>query len=155
MAGRTMLAKHFHGLTQISREEIFGVADIGRAPINLQDDAATMFAGYVGSKYQPNKGLLLLAINPGGGGDAREHRTPEDEIFYPKLNIFKRASPTSIVETFEDVNAAFVSIVQGWNLWTILEPTLKASGRSLDEVAFMNVIPYRTRNDKMPLSIAA
>ena len=34
-----------------------------------------MFAGYVGPGYKPGVGLLLVAINPGGGGDAYRIQT--------------------------------------------------------------------------------
>jgi hypothetical protein len=109
-----------------------------------------MFSGYVGLNYVLGQGLLLLAINPGGGGDAYTCRIPEDEVFYPLLAQFKSATPTNVVTSFEQVNEAFARIVQSWNLWRILEPTLRAAGRRLEEVAYMNVVPYRTRGDKMP-----
>jgi hypothetical protein len=37
---------------------IFSDAEAACAPINLADDAATLFAGYVGDQYQPRRGLL-------------------------------------------------------------------------------------------------
>lgn len=147
---RDSVAKHFHNLVQIPREVIFGEVDAKYTPINLSDDSAIMFAGYVGAKYKPDHGLLLLAINPGGGGDAYTHRIPEDEIFYPLLMEFKSCSSTNRVSAFERVNSSFIPIVQGWSLWKILKPTLDAAGKTLDEVAYMNVVPYRTRGDKMP-----
>jgi hypothetical protein len=154
VADRLDLAKHFHVVVKIPRERIFGSADEGCRPINLPDDAKTMFAGYVGEQFTPGHGLLLLAINPGGGGDKYVRRTPEDEIFYPLLAAFKAAAPSQILESFERINGAFPPIVRGWNLWRILGPTLNAAGRSLDEVAYMNVVPYRTRGDKLPPTAA-
>jgi hypothetical protein len=147
---RKTVAIHFHQLTQISRHDIFGDTDLVRRPINLPEDNSTMFAGYVGHDYKPGLGLLFLAINPGGGGDAYTRRIPEDDIFYPLLQNFKAASARSAVEAFESINSAFVPIVKGWNLWRILGPTLDAAGACIDEVAYMNVVPYRTRGDKMP-----
>lgn len=154
MPFRETLARHFHGLVQISRNEIFGDADAACAPINLPDDAATMFAGYVGDQYQPGRGLLLLAINPGGGRDAYTERTQEDEVFYPLLMEFKNSKNAEVSKGFERVNQSFVPIVKCWNLWRILGPTLLAAGRTVDEVAYMNVVPYRTRGDKMPPAAA-
>jgi hypothetical protein len=147
---REQLARHFHGLTQIPREEIFGSEEAICRPLNLHKDARTMFAGYVGRNYRKNRDLLLLAINPGGGGDKYTHRTAEDEVFYPLLMDFKGASDNEILSSFESVNASFVPIVRGWNLWRIIEPALLAAGKTLDEIAYMNVVPYRTRTDKMP-----
>ena len=147
---RSELARHFHALTAISREEIFGAKDAMVRPLHLTDDAFTMFPGYVGANFTPGRGLLLLAINPGGGGDSYVKRIPEDEELYPILASFKRASPGQAELHFERMNTSFHRAVQGWNLWRILRPTLDAAGLGLHEVAYMNVVPYRTRGDKMP-----
>lgn len=147
---RDSLAPHFHDLVQISREDIFGADNATLLPLNLPDDAGTMFAGYVGRAYEPETGLLVMAINPGGGGDAYAARIPEDDLFYPLLMDFKRGPAAAALEGFERINDAFASIVRGWNLWRILEPTLDAAGCSIEKVAYMNVVPYRTRQDKMP-----
>lgn len=147
---RNTLASHFNRLARISRVDVFGDADFDCRPINLPEDNSTMFAGYVGRDYTPGKGLLFLAINPGGGGDAYTVRIPEDEVFYPLLHKFKTTDQWRVLETFEAVNAAFVPIVKGWNLWRILGPTLDAAGADIHEVAYMNVVPYRTRENKMP-----
>jgi hypothetical protein len=150
MGYRESLAAHFNHLTTISRQDIFGDADTLLRPINLPKDSSTMFAGYVGNKYVPRQGLLLLAINPGGGGDKYDRRIPEDDVFYPLLHEFKSANQENVVATFEAINRAFVPIVTSWNLWRILGSTLEAAGASIEEIAYMNVVPYRTRNDKMP-----
>ena len=154
MQFREALAIHFHDIVQISRDEIFGISDVKCAPINLPIDTGTMFAGYVGRLYEPGKGLLLLAINPGGGGDKYTKRTPEDEIFFPLLIDFKFTKGTGVQKAFERVNESFVPIVKRWNLWRILEPTLEAAGKTIEDVAYMNVVPYRTRGDTMPPTTA-
>jgi hypothetical protein len=151
---RTAFARHFHSLTAITREEIFGSAESAVRPINLSADTATMFAGYVGKSYEHARGLMLLAINPGGGGDTYVKRIPEDEVFYPFLKSFKTAQADDVVASFERINQSFASIVRGWNLWRILRPTLDAAGRTIEEVAYINVVPYRTRQDKMPPAAA-
>ncbi len=109
-----------------------------------------MFAGFVGRRYRTGAGIVLLAINPGGGGDAYRSRTGEDEHFYPLLRAFKRATQEHALEAFERVNETFAEIVRCWNVWKIIEPTLEAAGKALDEVAYMNLVPYRTRANKMP-----
>lgn len=147
---RRVLAQHFHTLASITREQIFGATESTCRPLNLYHDVITMFAGYVGSNFVAGRGLLLLAINPGGGGDAYTCRTREDEEFYPLLAKLKTAKPADLVMCFEQVNEAFARIVQRWNLWRILEPTLRAAGRRLEDVAYLNVVPYRTRGDKIP-----
>ena len=109
-----------------------------------------MFAGYVGRSYRHGQGLLLLGINPGGGGDADRYRTTEDEELYPLLADFKNAHSGGVVERFESANSCFARVVQRWNLWTIFLPTLAAAGRSIGDVAYMNVVPYRTRKNNTP-----
>ena len=150
MTFRREICKLWHDSVQIEREVIFGPCDAKYRPLHLADDANTMFAGFVGRRYRSGAGILLLAINPGGGGDAYRSRTGEDEHFYPLLRAFKRATPEHALEAFERVNDTFAEIVSHWNVWKIIKPTLKAAGKALDEVAFMNLVPYRTRADKTP-----
>lgn len=147
---RSDLAFHFHGLVQIPRTKIFGDKSDYYMPLYLHEDSNTMFAGYVGPDYKQGEGVVILGINPGGGGDSNKHRSQEDEKFYPLLHAFKNAEHSEIVEAFEAINAAFVPIVKKWNLWRILEPTLQATGLDIEEVAYLNIVPYRTRSNKMP-----
>ncbi|MBX7134183.1 MAG: hypothetical protein K1X67_16040 [Fimbriimonadaceae bacterium] len=147
---RPAIAAQLHVNTQISRQDIFGLAEAQCRPMHLPGDSATMFAGFVGTRYTPGEGIVLLAINPGGGGDAYTERTAEDRVFFPLLERFKAARGHAVPSAFEAVNQAFAPIVRGWNLWRILGPTLEAAGLTLEEVAYMNLVPYRTRGDKMP-----
>ena len=151
---RREIAECWQDHVRISRKEIFGSADEECTPKHLSDDAATMFAGYIGADYRPGVGLLLLAINPGGGGDAYKYRTAEDHVFIPLLTNLKQARPSELLESFESVNTAFMHIVMGWKIWTILEPTLDAAGVAIGDVAYMNIVPYRTRGNKMPPAAA-
>lgn len=150
MTFRGEICELWQDSVQIEREVLFGPHDAKCRPLHLADDANTMFAGFVGRRYRSGAGILLLAINPGGGGDAYRSRTEEDEQFYPLLKAFKRATPEHALEAFERVNETFAEIVRRWNVWKIIEPTLEAVGKTLDEAAYMNLVPYRTRADKMP-----
>jgi hypothetical protein len=144
---RDHLARVFHGHAQITREQIFGPND--PIPLHLRDDAAVMFAGYVGRRYRAGA-PVLLAINPGGGGDAYRNRTAEDERLYPLLHEFRVTVGDSVPRLFEEINATFADIVSHWNLMRILAPVIGAAGAALDEVAYLNAVPYRTRGDKVP-----
>ena len=137
----------------MTREEIFGSYEEKYRPINLVRDARTMFSGYVGEHYSAG-GAVLFGVNPGGGGDAYVRRTPEDERFYPLLYRLKNADHKDLTSAFEAINEAFVPIVKRWSLWRILAPTLKALRKDLSEVAYMNAIPYRTREDRRPPVVA-
>ena len=85
--------------------------DSSRRPINLPGDNFTIFPGIIGSHYTPGHGILLLAINPGGGGDAHTKRILEDDVFYPLLQSFKASDDIDVVQAFEAMNNVFVPIV--------------------------------------------
>ena len=151
MASREAVAEFLQRCVRIEREAIFGPDDAEKwLPKYLNEDASTMFAGYVGPRYVPGKGIVLVAINPGGGRDSYSRRTPEDERFYPLLQKFKTADRSNAQKAFEDINDRFKGMVQRWNIWRIIEPTLDAAGLSLEQVAYVNLVPYRTRGDKTP-----
>ena len=154
-ASRKVIAEFFHRCVRIEREAIFGPDDAEkRLPKFLHEDASTMFAGYVGPRYVPGEGIVLVAINPGGGGDKYSRRTPEDERFYPLLQKFKTADRSNAQKAFEDINDCFKGMVQRWNIWRIIEPTMDAAGMSLEQVAYVNLVPYRTRKNNMPPVLA-
>ena len=146
---RSRLASTARSLSSIPRSAIFGPAEPQSRPINLQEDAALMFPGYVGSGYQPG-GCVLLAINPGGGSDKYQMRTAEDDHFYPIMEAFHRAPSDGALERFEIMNQAWVRNVQRWNLGRIVNPVLDALGQGIEQVTFLNAVPYRTRNDLKP-----
>lgn len=149
---RNQICERFHANSRISRQTIFGVKD--PVPLNLVDDARTMFAGAVGRNYQPG-GVVLLAINPGGGGDAYVRRTVADETLYPLLQRFRDAGESAAVtDAFEEINSLFLPSLRSWNVWRIMQPCLEAAGVDLSQAAYMNAVPYRTRKDRTP-SVAA
>ena len=93
---------------------------------------------------------MLVGGNPGGGGDAYRSRTHEDSVLYPLLTALKFASADEVLPAFEAVNEAFPPLVARWNLWRILSPTLDAAAVRLDDVGYINMVPYRTRGDRPP-----
>ena len=148
---RSALAKLWHAFAQVHRSAFFGVDDEAKwRPLHLQRESATMTVGYLGSRYRPRTDILLLGINPGGGGDAHVHRDAHDERLYPALMSFKQAADTNVLAVFDHLQTIYPSAIRAWPLYTIIYPILDAVGRSLDKVTLMNVIPYRTRNDKPP-----
>lgn len=148
---RAQLAARFQTNSRIRRSAIFGPND--PIPLNLAEDARTMFAGAVGPDYRPG-GLVLMAINPGGGGDAYTRRTPADERLYPLLQRFRDAYPAHALDAFEAINTLFLPLLKTWNVWRIVQPCLEAAGVDLFQAAYLNAVPYRTREDKVP-SVAA
>jgi hypothetical protein len=146
---RSKLASTARLLTAIPRAEIFGPAEPRSRPLNLQADAALMFPGYVGRLYRPG-GAVLLAINPGGGKDGYKVRTWADDRFYPLMEAFHWCGEGALLERYEAMNAGWVTNMRIWNLRRIVEPVLEALGCDVEQVAFMNAVPYRTREDRLP-----
>ena len=152
MSNSDRYADFFRRCTLVARADIFGTND--PIPKHLQDDAHTMFAGYVGPRYRPG-GTVIMAVNPGGGGDAYVRRTAQDEIFFPLLQAYKSSSGDQAALAFERINGRFAnSILPNWNLWRIFGPVLDAAGAELDDIAFLNAVPYRTRGDREPAAAA-
>lgn len=144
---RSAIAARFHANAQVPRSAIFGHDD--PLPLNLPEDAHTMFAGFVGTGYAPG-GTVLVAINPGGGGDAYTHRRPADEQLYPVLAAFRDAVGAAVPEKFEEINRVFPPLFATWPIRRIVGPCLEAAGARLDDIAYLNVVPYRTREDRAP-----
>jgi hypothetical protein len=152
MPFRQDVAERWHQIVQVSREKIFGVLDEKCRPIDRGDDADTMFAGYVGKDYVPGD-CLIVPINPGGGGNSARN-SQEDDRFYELLRAFKNSNNENLKTGFEAINQAFVPLVQTWPIWTILEPTIQAAGRKLNHIAYLNAVPYRTRENDNPPTAA-
>lgn len=153
LAFRSRLAKVSRGLVAISRAQIFGAAEPQSRPVNLEADAALMFPGYVGLRYEPG-GAVLLAINPGGGKAAYKARTPADERLYPLMEAFQWCTPDALLARYEAMNVGWVASMRTWNLRRIIEPVLEALECNVDRVAFLNAVPYRTRENRLPSAYA-
>ena len=143
-----LIAAQLHRNTRVSRADIFGPSDIRYMPIRYVEDAALMYPGYVGSKYR-KEGTVVFGVNPGGGGDAYD-RHPDDEELYCAIRSLVRTKPQHLEKELSELNRIFERIVQSWNLWGIFAPTLDALGVQLNEVCYLNAVPYRTRENKKP-----
>ena len=135
--------------TQISREQIFGSAD--RLPHGGRSDARDMWPGYVGPKYRPG-GLVLVANFPAGGtvAYADTARAARDGPFYELISAFKRANSVSRAAAFEALNRHVAETLPQWGIYRIVRVVLEAAGVSLDEVAYINLVPYRIADNNSP-----
>jgi hypothetical protein len=115
----------------------------------LVEDARIPFLGFAGSQYRSG-GVVLLAINPGGGGDSYQIRTPQDAQLLPLIETFVTSSPEEVAKHFDSMSSNYAAQVRTWNLWRILHPVLQACGKELSEVTYLNCFPYRTAGDRMP-----
>ncbi len=139
----------FHAAAQVRRQQLYGVEIDGQLPQHLRADARVPFLGFSGPKFRPGC-PVLLAINPGGGGDAYQVRTPQDEELIPLIEAFVAAEDIEIEAAFNRMTRTYMAMAQTWNLRRILKPTLDACGVSVEEVCYLNIFPYRTRGDVRP-----
>lgn len=143
------LSHVFQASARVTRSQLYGASIDAQMPRHLQQDAKVPFLGFVGAGFSPGR-PVLLAINPGGGGDAYTTRTPQDAELIPLLQAFVQAEGSEVATTFERMCSNYARQVGTWNLWRILHPTLQACRCTLDEVCYLNVFPYRTAKDARP-----
>ena len=134
---------------RITRTELYEIENDRQIPINLVRDAHLPFLGFAGPRYK-HGGVVLMAINPGGGGDAYMIRTAQDSQLLPLIELFLESDKASIQDRFLVMSENYSAQVKTWNLWRILYPVLQACNRQLEEVAYLNCFPYRTSGDRMP-----
>lgn len=146
------LVQVFHRVAQVTRASLYETPDDPQLPLNLQSDARIPFLGFCGPRYE-NRGVVVLAINPGGGGNSYTSRTPQDSALIPLIEKFASA-PSASTSAFETMCESYSAQVQTWNLWRILRPTLEASGTTLEHACYLNIFPYRTERDVRPSSQA-
>lgn len=136
----------FHRSAGLSRSDVF-FNDL-LMPLTAKDDALVPAAGWVGAGW--SNGTLMIGINPGGGGD-NYRRNPDDDRLYELLRQFRDVKTLSEQTiAFERLSAGWIDIQRTHNIWRIINAILEATGESAHEIAFMNILPFRTRMDKQP-----
>jgi len=145
------IAEVFHECVCVEREDIFGKDD--PIPISWQDDARLMFPGVVGAEYASG-GVLLMAINPGGGKDtysAKQRKKYGDDRLYPAMDTFKRAKGNDVYSSFGKLNKISRDVMKNWPTWKYMEAAIRAAGVSEENFVYLNAVPYRVRNNDIKL----
>ena len=148
-----VVSSSFLRAANVSREDLYGVPIDDQMPLHLQTDARVPFLGFTGQRYVKGS-VVLLAINPGGGGDTYQTRTTQDAQLLPLIEAFRRSTTSETAARFDAMSKNYALQVRSWNLWRILGPVLEACGKELEEVAYLNCFPYRTAGDRRPKSQA-
>lgn len=140
------ITRAFHDTAKLGRREIFADTDI--KPITAIQDAETPAPGWVGPDWAG--GTLLVAINPGGGGD-KYRRNSDDDRLYSTFRTFRDADGADAqADAFRSLSQTWMEAQRGHNIWRIIRPIAEATGESIDQLAFINVLPFRTRENKLP-----
>lgn len=147
---RTSLARQFQAAASVSRAALYGAAPDGQMPLHLPHDARLAFVGCCAPAYVPGA-PLLLGINPGGGGDAYQRRTAQDDALLPWIEALPGAAGgASASEAFANLSQVYLDQMRRWNLWRIVGPVLDAAGCSAHQIAYLNAFAFRTRGDRLP-----
>ena len=135
----------FHTAVSAKREDIF--VDDRLTPISAVQDGATPAPGWVGKSWKSG-GTVLMAINPGGGGD-NYRVNPTDARLYGLIRNFRDAtSEEERAVGLRELSDAWIQIQASHNIRRIIDAIFTALGTNAHQTAFLNVLPFRTREDR-------
>lgn len=90
-----------------------------------------------------------MAANPGGGGDSQS-KTSGDAALEKAILALRDCEPTLAPLLLDAMATAYIEQVKNINLRKIIYPVLKAAKQDIAGIAFLNVFPYRTRDNAPP-----
>jgi hypothetical protein len=134
----------FQATTRVSRDAVFD--DDRLMPVVAVEHARMAAPGWVGANWRAG-GTVLMAINPGGGGDAYK-RNPTDDQLYGCISTFREASPDLRAQAFARMSETWIALQRTHNIRRVVDPLLAAVRSTHLEAAFLNVLPFRTRGDR-------
>lgn len=104
--------------------------------------------GYVGADYR-GRGLVFVAQRPGAGDDGLGEA---DMTQYPLLERVRDSSDT--ISAYERLMATLADIMLGWKIVQNcqIERILSSKGMRFTEIAFVNLIAWRTQSSAIPAS---
>ena len=144
MADRSALARLWHKRARITRQDIFGVMDANLRPVKSSSQADVAVPGMVGENFESG-GLAIVSVNPAGGKDDFRP-TSGDEKLYKAAQAIAQSDD---VKAFELMNQAYRLGMPSWGAqWCHINDILTASHRSLRQLAYPYLVPFRTRADK-------
>lgn len=149
---RAAVAELWYECAQLRRTDIFGPVDELRPEYerrNLQWQVDVPVFGIVGAHYGRD-GVVILSVNPAGGKRSFESSYLDDQV-YERCRELRDLKPgSSRREAFEAMNSAYRSAMLQPH-WTITRKhyvkILKALGKQVDEISFLQMVPFRTRDD--------
>lgn len=140
------IVQAFARIARLERQEVFD--DERLMPKTSVDDAIQAAPGWVGSSW--DGGTLLVGINPGGGGD-NYRGNPSDKALYDACRRLKEAhSALDQKEALGALSNFWMQTQRTHNIWRIISKIIDATGERESDIAFMNILPFRTREDALP-----
>ena len=148
---RSEIAELWRHSARLTRADIFGPDDPlrpvyeNRGNLDWQVDVAAV--GMVGTGYRPG-GLAILSINPAGGSPTSRTDFLSDRMYEGFKHLRNAAKGRHALAAFEESNKAFITSMQSWGSMTrYLEQIRKAMNWDYEDIAYLYVVPFRTRGD--------
>jgi hypothetical protein len=99
----------------------------------------------VGSIYRGE--LAILSVNGAGGKDDAK-RYPSSDAMYGALRNLRTAAPGALaLAAFDAFTAAVDASIPDWPFGKRVQKVLDAAQRSLCDIAYLYVVPFRIRGD--------
>ena len=135
---------------QVDRDAIFPHSEL--MPVSLPEMALVPYLGWIGPRFA---GTVIVAKNPGGGGDSQSEIKQHDAEVAQALLTLKGSTSEQAGAALQQVYDAFTAQAPKIGMGTLLGRVLDALGEVREEVAFLNLCPFRTRMDTDPSAAAA
>jgi hypothetical protein len=147
---RLTIALASHAVAQLKPEQIFGENNPIIA-INHPLNGSTASTGWVGESYKAG-GTIFMGINPGGGTKAKTQEPEDDAKLYGLLRNFKQAQrQNEILDAFMRLNKGYMEIQPRHKIYSnLIAIFLEKLRLNINDTAFLNLVPFRTREDKPP-----
>ena len=135
----------FHRTVRLQRDEVF--EDDRLMPQRSIADAQIAAPGWVGRDWQPG-GTLLVAINPAGGGDSYRIN-PTDAPLYDLARAFRAAEGLELQSAaLRALSDTYLQVQKTLSIIRVMAAVMAATGGTFQSSAFLNVLPFRTRENK-------
>lgn len=130
---------------RVPRSALFESVELN--PLSLEESVDTPYLGWVGPKFA---GTVVVGKNPGGGGDAEKATKPEDQAVGEAIRALRDAKATEAHARLCSLYTAYALQAPTIGMGTLLGKVLEALGSEREEIAFLNLCPFRTRNNRDP-----
>ena len=145
---RKQAAELWQKCAKLTREDVFGEEDALRPRYKRKSvrwEADVTAVGMVGKNYRTG-GLVILSVNPSGGKKNYKSK-PESNRLYRRLKDFRNSDDVNLA--FKKANKAFIRDYPNWSITkNHYNKILEATTHIISDIAFIHVVPFRTRDDK-------
>lgn len=137
----------FQSVAQLKRSDVFQGSV--KRPISAQAHADVAVPGWLGPKWVAGSDLLV-GVNPGGGSDSYRIN-PTDNALYDATKQFALTEPGSSAATeLSNLTEVYLHCQTTHQIRHLISAILLHTGKTHEESAFINIVPFRTRGNVEP-----